>query len=310
MAFFGKRLFAKLNAVAAKPYDRQAEPILPLREPTIWLRREAVADSLSWLGGLPSLPSGTAWPRHGLSGQPLHFLAQVDLSTLPATPLQPGGAALPREGLLLFFADIEEEMLWGFTGRGTHHDNTRVLHVASSNEEAQPPADLPEVNHAIGELKGYYPSGFSVFPRAFIKPYRIDSYPGQNIYFQNDQEKLTDDLVIASIEAATGESVPRVQSFSVPNLPAVISEAAMLNGSVRRKISIVRHQMLGGAHAVQNTASEMAGKGYVSLFQLDSDYGVSDKFIFCDCGMVQFWIKPEDLAAQRFDKAFATTEGG
>jgi hypothetical protein len=33
-------------------------------------------------------------------------------------------------------------------------------------------------------------------------------------------------------------------------------------------------------------------------------------FIFCDMGAAQFWIKPVDLAAGRFDKAWGTTAGG
>lgn len=32
--------------------------------------------------------------------------------------------------------------------------------------------------------------------------------------------------------------------------------------------------------------------------------------MFCDVGVAQFWIRPEDLAAKRFEKAWATTEGG
>jgi hypothetical protein len=34
------------------------------------------------------------------------------------------------------------------------------------------------------------------------------------------------------------------------------------------------------------------------------------EFQFCDYGIMQFWIKPEDLAARRFDRCYATTEGG
>ncbi|MGW8206318.1 MAG: DUF1963 domain-containing protein [Hyphomicrobiaceae bacterium] len=31
---------------------------------------------------------------------------------------------------------------------------------------------------------------------------------------------------------------------------------------------------------------------------------------FCDMGIAQFWIRPEDLAAGRFEYAWGTTEGG
>src|SRR5215467_1666014 len=85
------------------------------RRAAIWFRRQVGAKgSLSRLGGLPALPADLAWPRHGESGAPLHFLAQVDLSRLPPTPLDgaANAASLPNSGLLFFFADMVEEMLW------------------------------------------------------------------------------------------------------------------------------------------------------------------------------------------------------
>lgn len=78
----------------------------------------------SRLGGLPSLPDHIEWPRQTVSGTPLHFLAQID----PSTPLDPAidDVRLPSHGMLFFFADIEEEMLWGFEDRGDQYAATRV----------------------------------------------------------------------------------------------------------------------------------------------------------------------------------------
>ena len=62
----------------------------------------------SHLGGMPSLPEGMEWPRDA-NGAALHFLAQIDLSTLPASGIVDfQGKPLPefpREGALYFFAD-------------------------------------------------------------------------------------------------------------------------------------------------------------------------------------------------------------
>ncbi|HWA82225.1 MAG TPA: YwqG family protein [Fimbriimonadaceae bacterium] len=52
------------------------------------------------LGGLPDMPSGTDWPT--LKGNPLSFVAQVDLGAIAGLP---GSEVLPAEGLLLFFYD-------------------------------------------------------------------------------------------------------------------------------------------------------------------------------------------------------------
>ena len=62
--------------------------------------------------------------------------------------------------------------------------------------------------------------------------------------------------------------------------------------------------MLGPAQAKTNST---AGGG-VRLLCLDSDYGPG--MMFCDCGVLEYWIRPEDLAALRFDKAYANTAGG
>lgn len=62
-----------------------------------------------------------------------------------------------------------------------------------------------------------------------------------------------------------------------------------------------QHVLLGAA---QRKAESTAAKG-VKLLQLDSDAGCD--FMFSDQGVVEFWIAPEDLAAHRFDRAFAKT---
>ncbi|WP_328953239.1 YwqG family protein [Kitasatospora purpeofusca] len=95
----------------------------------------ADAVPVGWLGGLPALPAGTAWPEAG--GRPMQLLAQLDCAALAAAFRSTGpgteGWPLPAEGLLLFFHD---EWLSDFTGRGC-----RVLHVPAG----APPRPAPAV---------------------------------------------------------------------------------------------------------------------------------------------------------------------
>jgi hypothetical protein len=65
-----------------------------------------------------------------------------------------------------------------------------------------------------------------------------------------------------------------------------------------------QHLMLGPAQTKTNS-TEMAG---VRLLCLDSDYGPG--MMFCDCGVLEYWIMPDDLAALRFNRATAATAGG
>jgi uncharacterized protein YwqG len=194
LAGFGKA--APTSSISSNRGDQSP----PIGEPTIWLRRESSADGQSWLGGLPSLPTGVEWPRHGVTGLPLHFLAQIDLSAVPKSPLCHGGPTLPADGLLLFFADLDTDMIWNEDELGTERDATRVLHVPAGSAPATAPVDLPEVNHEYGEMRDTYSAGFSVFPEKRVKAYLIDTFPDQDEYIQNGTATSTDALVIKSIE--------------------------------------------------------------------------------------------------------------
>ncbi len=88
----------------------------------------------SRLGGAGLLPAGTAWPQT-TAGQPLTFLAGIDLAELP-----PGGP-LPGSGWLLFFAalDPEEEEMVGEAETGH-----RVLFAGEVCEAESPGEPLDE----------------------------------------------------------------------------------------------------------------------------------------------------------------------
>jgi uncharacterized protein YwqG len=126
------------------------------RQPAIWFRRrEDGRSSLSKLGGRPTLPPDIEWPRHGQAGTPLNFLAQIDLSTLPRTPLHaPDEPTLPKRGLLFFFADMVEEMLWG--ENGGPFATTRVIFAKEAGPERAPPEDTPRCREGANEAVGVH----------------------------------------------------------------------------------------------------------------------------------------------------------
>ena len=66
------------------------------------------AQPVSRLGGRPNLPEGVRWPVWQ-GGQPLSFIAQLDLAALPRIK----GLPLPRSGSLYFFYDADAQP-WGF----------------------------------------------------------------------------------------------------------------------------------------------------------------------------------------------------
>ena len=149
------------------PPDVLVQAVEQAGRPAVLLKRhwppQDPAPQNLWLGGLPNLPEGMAWPTHPKSGFALHHLMQIDLSEMPDL-----GAAqtLPRHGTMWFFADIDEEMCWE-RGDGSsrilyHPDSTAGLpHRAA-------PDTLPQVDHPLREMKAvsrYRGMRPTVYPR-------------------------------------------------------------------------------------------------------------------------------------------------
>jgi Lon protease-like protein len=249
--------------------------------PAIWFRRRAGEASLSKLGGLPSMPSDFEWPKQHQSGTPLHFLAQIDLSHLPATPLGNGRGAprLPKSGLLFFFADMVEEMLWDQNGGALA--NTRVIFASHAGPERSLPEDMPSIGHAFGAMTSAYSSGNTFFDQAALEPNVIGT-------FSAGVPLIPDAVAAAAVEDP--DRWNRRKAEGPPDWPL--------------------HQMLGNGKDIQGAAGRAHSDGLILLLQIDTDMAVDKEFIFCDMGVAQFWIKPADLAAKRFNNAWATTEGG
>jgi len=312
-----------------------------LREPAIWFRRQLDGKpSVSKLGGRPTLPSGIEWPRQSQVNTPLHFLAQIDLSTLPPTPLHddPNAPILPRRGLLFFFADMEEQMLWN--DNGGPFANTRVIFANETGPERIPPQDTPDILHTFGKRAGGSYTGITGYPPLTLEPHVIDTFPSDiwqdatcpaNVsptawMVAIARRRMTyaqaaEAAMVASIERAIGASIPvfkkgtRAQEFKqvfkAGNPPEYFLELHMSDGTIRRELNCPQHQMLGFGTNIQGTAEDMHVNGTILLLQIDSDEDrVHDEFMFCDAGAAQFWIEPADLAQGRFDRAWATTEGG
>lgn len=96
------------------------------------------------------------------------------------------------------------------------------------------------------------------------------------------------------------------RSIDAPELQATLP-ANYLGGMANSYSSwsgYAEHYLLGAKGVSSNPT---LGKG-VRLAQFDSDYGLN--FMFCDCGIIDFWIDPDDLKNGYWDRAWAATAGG
>lgn len=86
-------------------------------------------------------------------------------------------------------------------------------------------------------------------------------------------------------------------------LPAPVRDA--VNGPWRQAYEQRRHKMFGTPDSVQTAAAENAHAYLLVQLQCDDVAG----FQWGDAGVLQFWIRPDDLGAGHWDKAYMTFEG-
>lgn len=285
--------------------------------PTIWLRRTHTSSSASKLGGLPWLPDGVAWPRQLKSNTPLHFLAQIDLAALPPSPLVPSGPQLPSSGILYFFADMYETMMWGDGECGKPNDtrySTRVVYAAIPGEasSAMPAALPPQVGHVWGkDGGGRRSSGMRIFPEAPLEAYIVDTFVGCRSINPDAYSIAATERTFACIERVTGGEAPvvTVPPYQQAGLTQSFFRTKGQDHSGRSFGSghFVAHQMLGPPTGPHGFKDNVGLGDDVSLFQIASDTGLSDQFSFSQGGPAHFWVKRLDLAAGHFDRAYGTT---
>lgn len=266
--------------------DAELEELLLAHERKAIFLRQGASGARSHLGGRPPLPAGVDWPRHPGHGMPLHYLCGIDCAEMPRVPCE---AALPEDGMLLFFADIDEEMLQLIDFEGEGETPWRVLHVPAGAPPRDFPDDMPDVDHGYGQIDSARGNlGRKGWPRTPVEPRIVSTWPfeGQPI-FSNPRYR----------EAVR---IAETAHFADHMLPQSDGDTLV------REVKDARHLMLGSAQHFTNITG-FDKPGHVRLLCLDSDRGLD--MWFCDAGVTEFWITEADLAARRFDKAWALTAG-
>jgi hypothetical protein len=255
----------------------------------IWFRRVDDAMSNSRLGGLPSLPAELKWPLNSDTKLPLHFLGQVDLSSLPATPMSddPNAPALPRHGMLYFFAELAEG------------DDYRVYYSPVCGPVRAAPSDIKLI-FPLG-IDGH-PS--TTFPSAHLQAYalQIDARVADMANHQADP------LWLDAAEKATGLSAPildeKAYETAMRAWPIKVPSFYVHRFSNGDSPAVDKLQMFGVPHCFQHEGRKAIAEGRHLLMQFeDRNFGETMRDV-----LIQFWIMPDDLKHVRFDKAWATLE--
>jgi hypothetical protein len=282
--------------------DKMQAFLATRREPAIWFRTLAQAVSNSRWGGLPSLPAGTEWPVNPDTRIPLHFIAQIDLAELPATPLPgcPFRAALPRQGMLFFFFDCLINKI-DHDGPGAAPKLSRVLYAQAAGPARPAPENLPAVRRRLGFWT--VDDDSHTFPATYLRAYVIDTFwvPGffrdGGYYVRPCENGEDEEAKWQSIVKAVGEPpTDYAHDLLVPRSPPA-SYYTFPTGPA----GTTRYNVAGGLQ-IFGAGSEWGIRG--------EEYTVRDKSkvllleLPTEEGALQFWTETRQLRTMRFDQTW------
>lgn len=225
---------------------------------------QSISPAASSLSGAPLLDAALTWPQR--NGQPLDFLAQLNLEEIPQT-----GHVRPAHGLVSFFYDAANPP-WG--SEANDRTGTVVLFT-------------PDPANARPLLKPGSP------PHA--PPRKPLAFPQAAAFCLPEKQSDRLDDFIQNADDTTAETVSDMQmTLSEANPPdgnRVLSAPAVIQNDMDDDLA----SAAGFLGLPQDTAWTM-------LLQLDSDRDLG--WCWGDAGSLYFWIPSDDLATGRFDRVW------
>ncbi|NEB00994.1 YwqG family protein [Streptomyces sp. SID13726] len=254
-----------------------------LLRPSVRLRRAADGEqTVAVLGGNPELPAGVDWPEWPGHG-PLSFVASVRCAALPREGL---AEKFPKEGLLLFFfydGQVDEDAFVSPDDPETWV-GAQVLYVPE-NTPVSPTETPPELE---------------AFTRVELSAVAEQSAPDLWLP-QARQALLGDSRHWPHPRDTPAELKPFLRAFGRLRTRIghqVGGHAAPVQGPVEYDLASAE---LGGTHAWGDQLLDQEAERWLVLAQFDSDSDA--KMTWGDEGTLYWLIRPEDLAAERFDRA-------
>lgn len=237
----------------------------------------------SKLGGRPDAPQDFKWPQK--DDNPLSFIAQINLSELPAIE----GSQLPATGLLSFFYSNE---VWGFDPKDK--GGFQVFYFDNQNQLGEllpPPAKIEKKFFGMfSKSKGVHEYATCVLSPEIILtlPYNMDGIELSDEQ-SNNYCNLLDDI--------GGQH-------------RLFGHAAPVQSEMELECELVTNGLYcGDASGYKDPRAAELEKNchqWKLLLQINSEDNA--EMMWGDLGMLYFWIKDEDLAAQRFGNCWMISQ--
>ncbi|WP_158558517.1 MULTISPECIES: DUF1963 domain-containing protein [unclassified Streptomyces] len=262
-----------------------------LLRPSARLRRAVDGEeAVAVLGGVPDLPADVAWPEWPPHG-PLSFVASVDCAALPREALV---EPFPRGGALLFFA---------FDGQ--------------ADSDAFVSLDTPEGQ--MGQRVLHIPHGTPVSPAP--TPPQLRAQPRVGLVAEPEQS--APDLGLPPVRAAllgdTGDGGDWPDPRRAPaELRPFLRAFNRLRGHIGHQFGghalpiqgpveyEVTYPDLGDTHSWGDRFHDEEAQRWLLLAQFEIDAATETSY--GDDRALYWLIRPEDLAARRFDRARLTVQ--
>ena len=237
----------------------------------------SLADNLaltdSKFGGTPYIPKDGTLPT-SIDGKPLFMLAQINYEQLPENTLY------PQKGLLQFWIAATEDYLYGLDlDNFCNNDNKRVIYYPTIGEA------LPIENFIEDYIfeNCYLPFDadlqFALHFTNATETFSIEGKAAEREFIRKWNETFSDDIK---------------EIWNLSRETCQIIDKLLLKDSAGHKIG-------GNPYFTQVDPREENDPHTFLLLQIDTDEVDNKEILWGDCGVANFFISPEDLAACQFD---------
>ena len=242
---------------------------------------DAAPVGTSRLGGLPDLPLTTEWPTK--NGKPLSFIAQVNLDDVHPFDDE---ALLPDSGVLSFFYDAISQSAWGFSP--ADRGSSAVIYSPPGATLIR--RDAPE----------------SLDDAATFEPVRLT--PKREMTFVPWESFTAEAVGMSRAETFQYAEIfwDDQQDDGVDLVHRLLGHPDHVQGDMQVECQLATNGLdcgSPGGYLDPRTAALRAGAGeWRLLLQVDSEEAAG--MMWGDAGRIYFWIRREDLLAQRFDQSW------
>ena len=257
-----------------KDIDYIARPSIRLF--TTPVEESTLAPGTSKIGGVPDLSSSISWPEcHGL---PQSFVGQIHLADIGPYDTN---TLLPHTGMLWFFYDARQQT---FGENPTEKGCWRVFfrEDLTGLQRTFPSAQLPAS------------SRFKACSIRFANEITLSQYPKLDVphFDWTDEEQKKYETLLSTFPSSEDYAAIHDRLLGNPDT---------LQDDMRLQCQLVSHGITDDSDP---RAAELV-KGamdWLLLLQIDSDEHAGMRW--GNAGMLYYWLKRDDLQAQRFDEAW------